>query len=112
MNRFDFPEEFERKFVDTPSGPKCICDICGKKGKLGAFLVDRLSGEPLVICNQCDLKISAEREGISEKEAARRRKRRFAVQYLFQETKMADYFAQKNKGVDRTPDPRLNLVYW
>lgn len=97
MKGVGLPEEFQNKIIDTPSGPKCICDICGKKGKIGALSFDRVSGRPLVICHRCELKIRAEREGISEKEAARRRKRQFAVQHLFDDIKMAEYLEQKKK---------------
>lgn len=97
MDSSSIPEEFQKKIVDTPSGPKCICDMCGKKGKIGALSSDRITGEPLIICNRCELKIRADREGVSEKEAARRRKRTFAVLYLFQDIKLADYLAWKNK---------------
>jgi hypothetical protein len=71
--------------------------MCGKKGKIGAFSVDQKTREPLIICSRCELRILAEREGTTQKEAARRRKTTFAVLYLFQEMKMADYFASKKK---------------
>jgi hypothetical protein len=96
MDHFNLQEEFQKKLVDTPRGPRCICDMCGRKGKIGAFSFDTFSAKPLVICYRCDLQVIAERDGISVKEAERRRKRRFAVQDLFQEMKMAQYFASKN----------------
>lgn len=97
MKQFDFSEQFKEKIFDTPSGPKCTCDICGRKGKIGAFSFDRASREPLIICYHYELKIMAEREGISLKEAEKRRKRKFEIQYLFSEIKLAEYVQQKRK---------------
>lgn len=97
MDSFSLPEEFQNKIVDTPSGPKCICDLCGKKGKIGALSFETISGKPLIICYGCNLEIFAEREGISKTEAEKRRKRMFAVGYLFNEVKMAEYLEQKMK---------------
>ncbi|HEY4687542.1 MAG TPA: hypothetical protein VIH20_04980 [Candidatus Subteraquimicrobiales bacterium] len=97
MGFFDFPEEFQNKIVDTPSGSKCICDLCGEKRKIGALSFDRVTNKPLIICYDCTLEISAEREGITKKEAEKRRKRMFGVGYLFNEVKMAEYLEQKGK---------------
>lgn len=108
----DFPnflEEFQNKIVDTPSGPKCICDLCGKKGKIGALSFDKISGKPLIICYDCNLNILAKREGVSKKEAEKRRKRMFAVGYLFNEIKMAEYLKQKG-GKDFASTDEANLV--
>lgn len=109
MNLSNFSEEFQNKIIDTPSGPKCICDLCGKKRKIGALSFDTISGKPLIICYGCNLEILAEREGISKKEAGKRRKRMFAVGYLFNEVKMAEYLKQKG-GKDFASIDEANLV--
>ncbi|MDA2936059.1 hypothetical protein MYX06_02480, partial [Patescibacteria group bacterium AH-259-L05] len=76
---------------------KCICDFCGKKGKLAATSYDRETGEPIVICYQCNLEILAERQGISVEEAEKRRKRTFGVRHLFEDIKVKEYFELKRK---------------
>ena len=109
MGFFDFPEEFQNKIVDTPSGSKCICDLCGEKHKIGALSFDRVTNKPLIICYDCTLEISAEREGITKKEAEKRRKRMFGVGYLFNEVKMAEYLEQRGKK-EFTSMKEMNLV--
>ena len=109
MGFFDFPEEFQNKIVDTPSGPKCICDICGEKGKIGALSSDRVTNRPLIVCYDCTLEISAERQGITKKEAEKRRKTMFGVGYLFNEVKMAEYLEQRGKK-EFTSMKEMNLL--
>lgn len=87
-------DSLKEKILD---GGRCICDLCGKRGKLAAMSHHKKTGEPMVICNKCNLKIMAEEEGISIKEAARRRKRMFEVGYLFQDLKLKEYLKFKNK---------------
>lgn len=96
MKRFNskFDKKFKKKILDKG---RCICDICGKEGKIGAFSFDRKTGEPLVICYDCNLEILAKEKGITKKEAERRRKKMFGVGYLFQEIKMKEYLALKDK---------------
>jgi len=93
MKPFDF-DKLKAKFLD---GGRCICDICGKKGKLGGSLINEKTNEVLVACYNCTLRVSAEREGITKKEAERRRKRMFGVSYLFQEEKFKEYITAKGK---------------
>ncbi len=76
---------------------RCICDICGKKGKMAATTYDKDTGEPIVICYKCNLERIAEEDGISVKEAEKKRKRMFEVGYLFQNIKMKEYLDFKNK---------------
>ena len=76
---------------------KCICDYCGRKGKLAATAFDQNTGEILVMCLSCDLECIAEREEITKTEARRRRKKRFDVLYLFQEIKYQEYFTREGK---------------
>ena len=87
-------ESIKGKLLD---GGKCICDLCGKKGKMGALTYDKKTGEPIVICYKCDLKIKAQREGITIKEAEKRRKRMFEVSNLFRDVKIEEYLDHKNK---------------
>ncbi|MEA3432635.1 MAG: hypothetical protein U9R01_08240 [candidate division WOR-3 bacterium] len=93
IKKKDF-ESIKGKLLD---GGKCICDLCGKKGKMGALTYDKKTGEPIVICYKCDLKIKAQREGITIKEAEKRRKRMFEVSNLFQYIKIKEYLDLKNK---------------
>lgn len=76
---------------------KCVCDYCGRKGKLAATAFDRNTGEILVMCLSCDLVNMAEREGITKIEARKRRKKRFDVLYLFQEVKYQDFMTKEGK---------------
>jgi hypothetical protein len=76
---------------------KCICDYCGRKGKLAATAFDRNTGEILVMCLSCDLRHMAEQYGITIAEARRKRKKRFDVLYLFQEVKYQEYFTREEK---------------
>ncbi len=77
----------------------CICDICHKKGKFAASSYDKKTLRPMVICYQCNLEILAQRQGITKKEADKRRKRMFEVGYIFQEMKAGEYLKLKNKKI-------------
>ena len=78
-------------------GGRCICDICGKEGKMGAINYSKKTGEPIVICYKCNIKMQAEEEGITIKEAEKRRKRMFEVSNLFRDVKIEEYLDHKNK---------------
>ena len=88
---------------------KCICDFCGRKAKLGAMGFDPKTGEILVMCLSCNLEDIAEREGITKTEAKKRRKKRFAVLYLFQEVKMKEYLALKGKDAIDSKEKFISL---
>jgi hypothetical protein len=77
---------------------KCICDFCGRKGKMGAMSLDRETGQILVMCLSCDLKRMAEQEQITIKEARRKRRKRFDVLYWFQEVKFEEYLTREGKN--------------
>ncbi len=93
IKKADF-ESLKGKLLDEG---KCICDLCGKKGKMGALTYDKKTGEPIVICYKCDLKIKAQREGVTINEAEKRRKRMFEVSNLFRDVKIEEYLDHKNK---------------
>lgn len=93
VKNFGF-DSLKKKILD---GGKCICDFCGKKGKMAAMSYDKKTGEALVVCYNCNLKIMAEKEGTSIEEAKKKRERMFEVGYLFQEVKMQEYLKIKNK---------------
>jgi hypothetical protein len=76
---------------------KCICDFCGRKGKMGAMSSDRETGEILVMCLSCDLKRMAEQYGVTIAEAKKKRRKRFNVLYWFQEVKYEEYFTREGK---------------
>ncbi len=78
-------------------GGKCICDFCGRKGKMAAMCPDEKTGELLVMCLSCDLKRMAKQYGISIIEARKKRKKRFDVLYWFQEVKYGEYLSGKGK---------------
>ncbi|MBU4369555.1 hypothetical protein KKG58_02215 [Patescibacteria group bacterium] len=87
-------DSLKEKILD---GGRCICDICGRKAKMAAMDYSKKTGDPIVICYNCNLRIRAHQDGISIKEAERRRKRIFEVSYLFQDIKMKRYFNIKGK---------------
>lgn len=87
-------ESLKGKILD---GGRCICDLCGKKGKMASLTYDKKTGNPIVICYKCSLKLQAEREGITIKGAEKRRKRAFEVNNLFIDIKMKEYLDLKNK---------------
>jgi len=91
MDPFD---ELKNKLLD---GGRCICDVCGKKKKMGGIRINKKAKRVVVICCDCNLEILAERDGITKKEAERRRKKMFAVSYIFQGEKMKEYLAVKGK---------------
>jgi len=74
----------------------CICDICGKKGKIGGLGTTK-EGKPSIICYNCNLKLLAKKNNISIKEAEKNRKKLFQTSSLFRELKFEDYFKLKNK---------------
>lgn len=76
---------------------KCVCDVCGKKAKMGALTYKKKTREPVVICYNCNFKITADRDGITTKEAEKKRKRMFEAGYLFQDIKIKEYLNFKNK---------------
>ncbi|MEN6332192.1 MAG: SEC-C metal-binding domain-containing protein, partial [Smithella sp.] len=78
-------------------GGLCLCDICGKKSKLGGF-VNPMSPNPQVACYDCMIKTSAEAKGISIATAEKQRNQALRVTNLFIDHKMKEYlsFAQKS----------------
>lgn len=93
IKKKDF-ESIKGKILD---GGKCICDLCGRKEKMGGLTYNERTGEPVVVCFKCDIKIRAQKDGITIKEAEKRRKRIFEVSRLFQDVKMREYFDYKSK---------------
>ena len=93
IKKADF-ESLKGKILD---GGRCICDLCGKKEKMASLTYDVQTGEPIVICYKCDLKIKAQREGVTINEAEKRRKRMFEVNNLFIGIKMKEYLDLKNE---------------
>ena len=90
----DFEESLKGKILD---GRRCICVICKKEGKFGAISFDKETGEPSVLCLDCDLEIIAQRDGITKKEAKKRHKRALDVFHLFHSMKVNEYLEQKGR---------------
>ncbi|MFZ3054868.1 MAG: hypothetical protein WA091_02715 [Minisyncoccales bacterium] len=86
-------ENLKNKILDDG---RCICDVCGKKEKIGSFATNK-KGEPCIICYKCNLEILAERDGITTEEAEKNRKKLLETTHLFQEMKIIDYLEFKNK---------------
>ncbi|MFH1683495.1 MAG: SEC-C metal-binding domain-containing protein [Candidatus Margulisiibacteriota bacterium] len=72
-------------------GGKCVCDVCGKTGRLGGLL-DPNTANPLVACYDCMIKISAKEQGISVAAAKKRREKMFKTSHLFTKIKMDEFF--------------------
>ncbi len=85
---------FKKKILDDQ---KCLCDICKQEKKIGAFSHNRLTGEPMVFCYDCNLELLAKREGVTKEVIEERRKRMFKIGYIFQEEKSKEYLELKNK---------------
>ncbi|MDD4091834.1 MAG: SEC-C metal-binding domain-containing protein [Smithellaceae bacterium] len=73
-------------------GGLCLCDVCGKKSKLGGFL-NPMSPDPQVACYDCMIRISAEEKGISIAAAEKQRNDALRVSRLFTDCKMKEYLA-------------------
>ncbi|MFW6135080.1 MAG: hypothetical protein ACOC5R_05840 [Elusimicrobiota bacterium] len=94
QKRRELLEGFQKRIY---SDGKCLCSVCGKKKKMASHGVNSKTGEPLVLCMDCNLEMLAERQGISKAEALKRRKRIFAVTNLFRDIKIEEYFLIKDK---------------
>jgi len=90
----DFKESLKGKILDEG---RCICAICKREGKFGAISFDKKTGEPSVLCLDCDLEIIAQRDGITKKEAKKRHKRALDVFHLFHSMKVNEYLEEKSR---------------
>lgn len=96
----NIPKDIGKKIIDTPQGPKCTCDVCGKEhSRVGSFSYNTKTSEPMVICYDCTIKISAEREGVSKKEYEQIRKRALISYRLFAEQKIEEYCKTEEKQI-------------
>lgn len=75
----------------------CLCDVCGKKSKLGGFL-NPMSPDPQVACYDCMIRMSAEEKGISVAAAEKQRNDALRVSRLFTDRKMKEYLAAAQKS--------------
>ncbi len=87
-------EEMKKRILD---GGKCVCSLCGRKGKIGGLVRNGETGEFMVLCSACNLKMIAGKEGITERSAADKRKKMFQTIYLFKDIKFKEYFKSKNR---------------
>ncbi len=79
--------KIKNKFRD---GGKCLCDICHNESKIGGFLTPQ-SADPMVVCCDCMMKISAKQQGISVNKAKKRREKMFRASNLFLEIKLNEF---------------------
>jgi hypothetical protein len=77
-------------------GGLCLCDVCGKKSKLGGFL-NPMSPDPQVACYDCMIRMSAEEKGISIEAAEKQRNNALRISRLFTDCKMKEYLAAAKK---------------
>ena len=92
-------------------GGLCLCDVCGKKSKLGGFL-NPMSPDPQVACYDCMIRISAEEKGISIAAAEKQRNDALRVSRLFTDCKMKEYLAAaKNKDFKDIDEVNKILQY-
>ena len=75
----------------------CLCDVCGKKSRLGGFL-NPMSPDPQVACYDCMIRMSAEEKGISIAAAEKQRNDALRISRLFTDCKMKEYLAAAQKS--------------
>ena len=78
-------------------GGLCLCDVCGKKSKLGGF-INPMSPNPQVACYDCMIKTTAESKGISFALAEKQRNQALRVSNLFIDCKMKEYLSVARKS--------------
>lgn len=89
----------------------CLCDVCGKKKKLGGFL-NPLSPDPQVACHDCLILLSAQQQGISVTKVEKQRENALRVSRLFIDCKIKEYFAASQKsGFDDIEETNKVLRY-
>lgn len=77
---------------------KCICAVCGKKGKMGGTINPHPKRQSvMVMCEQCVVRESATRHGTTIKEAKEQRKRMFAAQNLKNKIIIERYLKEAGK---------------
>ncbi|HPC86457.1 MAG TPA: SEC-C metal-binding domain-containing protein [Smithellaceae bacterium] len=92
-------------------GGLCLCDVCGKKSKLGGFL-NPMSPDPQVACCDCMIRMSAEEKGISIAAAEKQRNDALRVSGLFTDCKMKEYLeSAKNKDFKDIEEANKILQY-
>lgn len=78
-------------------GGLCLCDVCGKKSRLGGFL-NPMSPNPQVACYDCMIRMSAEEKGISIAAAEKQRNDALRTSRLFTDCKMKEYLSIAQKS--------------
>lgn len=78
-------------------GGLCLCDVCGKKSRLGGFL-NPMSPDPQVACYDCMIRMSAEEKGISIAAAEKQRNDALRVSRLFTDCKMKECLTAAKKS--------------
>src|SRR3989338_1353720 len=78
---------------------KCICAVCGKKGKMGGTINNPHPKRQslMVMCEQCVVRESATRHRTTIKEAKERRNRMFAAQNLKNKIIIERYLKEAGK---------------
>lgn len=89
----------------------CICDICGKKSKLGGF-INPMSPSPQVACYDCMIETTANAKGISVDAATKQRNASLRVTNIFIDCKMKEYVAAaKKSSLDNINEANAILHY-
>ncbi|MDD5524567.1 MAG: SEC-C metal-binding domain-containing protein [Smithella sp.] len=89
----------------------CLCDVCGKKSKLGGF-INPMSPNPQVACYDCMIRTTAESKGISTALAEKQRNQALRVSNLFIDCKMKEYLSVARKSaLDNLDEANKILQY-
>lgn len=100
--------DFLQKKIVGPN--ECICDECHKTGKIGAFLTNEITGEPLVFCLDCTLKINARKNKTTVEQERHKREVLFKASNLFTMTKVKDYCEAKGLAIESAGMDILNKI--
>ncbi len=76
---------------------KCLCSICGKRGRVGAVRINPETDEPEILCFDCNLEVLAQARGTTKKQALAEREKIFGDFYLFKDIKFEEYLLKKKK---------------
>ena len=88
-----------------------ICDVCGKKSKLGGF-INPMSPNPQVACYDCMIRTTAESKGISIALAEKQRNQALHVSNIFIDCKMKEYLSIARKSaLDNLDEANKILQY-
>ncbi len=101
-------DDFLKKKIIGPN--ECVCDECHKTGKIGAFSTNEVTGEPLVFCLECTLKIHARKNKTTVEQERHKREVLFKASNLFMMTKAREYCEAKGLNIESVGADILNKI--